>query len=187
MKGNFDAYVLWPLDKMVQNWIVDRSTARDFTVVVLTKVDLMPEFYFLYKPSTFICRPNGFRRRRRKPLFSRNPRIRTDGIVHVRSGDLHLLRKVAWSKLWYHLLRQHRSGHVDGFPMCQHGGLDARSVFGKLLSFFQSFSSAEWRGAARHYTAHYAWSLGGGGPSKDAVAAEVVHIRNCRKCACEKM
>ena len=33
MKGNFDAYVLWPLDKMVQNWIVDRSTAGDFTVV----------------------------------------------------------------------------------------------------------------------------------------------------------
>ena len=33
MKGNFDAYVLWPLDKMVQNWIVDRSTARDFTVI----------------------------------------------------------------------------------------------------------------------------------------------------------
>ena len=27
MKGNFDAYVLWPLDKMVQNWRVDRSTA----------------------------------------------------------------------------------------------------------------------------------------------------------------
>ena len=108
---------------------------------------------FFYKPSTFICRGNGFRRRRRKPLFSRNPRIRTDGIVHVRSRDLHLLRKVAWSKLWYHLLRQHRSGHVDGFPMCQHGGLDSRSVFGKLLSFFQSFSSAAWRGAA-----HYAWS-----------------------------
>ena len=32
MKGNFDVYVLWPLDKMVQNWIVDWSTARDFTV-----------------------------------------------------------------------------------------------------------------------------------------------------------
>ena len=114
----------------------------------------MSESYFFYKPSAFICRPNGFRRRRRKPLFSRNPRIRTDGIVHVRSGDLHLLRKVAWSKLWYHLLRQHRSGHVDGFPMCQHGGLDSRSVFGKLLSFFQSFSSAAWRGrgAALHGT-----------------------------------
>ena len=32
MKGKFDAYVLWPLAKMFQNWIVDRSTARDFTV-----------------------------------------------------------------------------------------------------------------------------------------------------------
>jgi len=32
MKGKFDAYVLWPLAKRVQNWIVDRSTARDFTV-----------------------------------------------------------------------------------------------------------------------------------------------------------
>ena len=82
-------------------------------------------------------------------MFSRNPRIRTDGIVHMRSRDLHLLRKVAWSKLWYHLLRQHRSGHVDGFPMCQHGGLDARSVFGKLLSFFQSFSSSPARARRR--------------------------------------
>ena len=33
MKGKFDAYVLWPLAKKFQNWIVDRSTARDFTVV----------------------------------------------------------------------------------------------------------------------------------------------------------
>ena len=32
MKGKFDAYVLWPLAKRVQNWIVDRSNARDFTV-----------------------------------------------------------------------------------------------------------------------------------------------------------
>ena len=32
MKGKFDAYVLWPLAKWVQNWIVDLSTARDFTV-----------------------------------------------------------------------------------------------------------------------------------------------------------
>ena len=33
MKGNFDAYVLWPLNKMVQNWIVDWSTAHNFTVI----------------------------------------------------------------------------------------------------------------------------------------------------------
>ena len=34
MKGKFDAYVLWPLAQRVQNWIVDQSTARDFTVIV---------------------------------------------------------------------------------------------------------------------------------------------------------
>ena len=33
MKGNFDAYVLWPLDKMVQNWIVDLSIPRNFTAL----------------------------------------------------------------------------------------------------------------------------------------------------------
>ena len=38
MKGKFDAYVLWPLAKRVQNWIVDRSTTRDFTVVHCTEV-----------------------------------------------------------------------------------------------------------------------------------------------------
>ena len=32
MKGNFRANVLWPLDKMVQKWIVDQSTALDFKV-----------------------------------------------------------------------------------------------------------------------------------------------------------
>ena len=32
MKGKFDAYVLWPLAKKFQNLIVDRSTARDFSV-----------------------------------------------------------------------------------------------------------------------------------------------------------
>ena len=40
MKGNFDAYVLRPLDKMVQNWIVDRSTACNFTVDSLGKITL---------------------------------------------------------------------------------------------------------------------------------------------------
>ena len=34
MKGKFEAYVLWPLAKKFQNWIVDQSTARDFTVIV---------------------------------------------------------------------------------------------------------------------------------------------------------
>ena len=31
MKGEFDAYVLWPLAKRVQNGIVGGFTARDFT------------------------------------------------------------------------------------------------------------------------------------------------------------
>ena len=39
MKGKFDAYVLWPLTKSFQNWIVDLSTARDFTVIEIVKVD----------------------------------------------------------------------------------------------------------------------------------------------------
>ena len=35
MKGKFYAYfhLLWPLDKRVQTWIVDRSTARNFMVM----------------------------------------------------------------------------------------------------------------------------------------------------------
>ena len=32
IKRKFDAYVLWPLAKIVQNWIVDRPTASNFTV-----------------------------------------------------------------------------------------------------------------------------------------------------------
>ena len=32
MTGKFDAYVLWPLAKRVQYWIVDRSTACAFMV-----------------------------------------------------------------------------------------------------------------------------------------------------------
>ena len=36
MKGKFDVYVVWPLTKKFQNWIVDQSTARNFTVLVLT-------------------------------------------------------------------------------------------------------------------------------------------------------
>ena len=35
MKGKFDPYVLWPLAQKFQNWIVDRSTARDFTVLMI--------------------------------------------------------------------------------------------------------------------------------------------------------
>ena len=32
IKEKFDAYVLWPLAKKFQNWIVDRSTAHDFAI-----------------------------------------------------------------------------------------------------------------------------------------------------------
>ena len=34
MKGEFDAYVLWPLAKKFHNWIVDGSVACDFTVCI---------------------------------------------------------------------------------------------------------------------------------------------------------
>ena len=45
MKGNFEGYVLWPLDKMVQNWIVDRSTACDFTVFQINSKQKTPEIH----------------------------------------------------------------------------------------------------------------------------------------------
>ena len=35
MKEKFDACVLWPLTKKFQNWIVDRSTACNFTVCIM--------------------------------------------------------------------------------------------------------------------------------------------------------
>ena len=35
MKGKFDAYVLWPLANKLQDWIVDRSNACDFTVCTM--------------------------------------------------------------------------------------------------------------------------------------------------------
>ena len=38
LKENF-AYVLWRLDKMVQNWIVDRSTTCNFTVLRIQSED----------------------------------------------------------------------------------------------------------------------------------------------------
>ena len=39
MKEKFDAYVLWPLAKEFQKWIVDQSTARNFTVIdILTDI-----------------------------------------------------------------------------------------------------------------------------------------------------
>ena len=53
MKGNFDAYVLWPLDKMVQNWIVDRSTARNF--LVCTKGELFVQYTKLNNALPNLC------------------------------------------------------------------------------------------------------------------------------------
>ena len=47
MKGKFDAYVLWSLTKSVQNWIVDRSTARDFMVIKDKSLYLL-RFLWLY-------------------------------------------------------------------------------------------------------------------------------------------
>ena len=43
MKGKFDAYILWPLAQRVQNWIADRSTARDFTVFTTLKDLIYPK------------------------------------------------------------------------------------------------------------------------------------------------
>ena len=54
MKGKFDAYVLWPLAKWVQNRIVDQSTAHDFTVTLFknainlnatTKIQILDDIY----------------------------------------------------------------------------------------------------------------------------------------------
>ena len=62
MKGNIDAYVLWPLNKMVQNWIVDWSTVRDFTVVnanLLRQNDpvlnISNQLYFEKAPHNLFC------------------------------------------------------------------------------------------------------------------------------------
>ena len=61
MKGKFDAYLLWPLDKRVQNWIVARlarSTARNFRYMFcISKLILgisISFFYFTLKPSNIM-------------------------------------------------------------------------------------------------------------------------------------
>ena len=46
MKGKFDAYVLWPLAQKFQNWIVDRSTARNFAAFIFSTNFL--KAYFIY-------------------------------------------------------------------------------------------------------------------------------------------
>ena len=59
MKGKFYAYVLWPLDIKFQNWIVDRSTACNFTVLALTRADLSammnPKISDLFNDSGVVC------------------------------------------------------------------------------------------------------------------------------------
>ena len=53
MKGKFDAYVLWPLAKKFQTWIVDRSTARDFMVCKYVRTKKFEKFWWKlkeYKP-----------------------------------------------------------------------------------------------------------------------------------------
>ena len=47
MKGKFDAYVLWPLAQKFQNWIVDKSSARDFTVCAYYRVARLPIWSYL--------------------------------------------------------------------------------------------------------------------------------------------
>ena len=66
MKGKFDAYVLWPLAKRVQNWIVDWSTAHDFTVhtfhgkfckcsqVITLRAFCYAVSHLLFKPGLFM-------------------------------------------------------------------------------------------------------------------------------------
>ena len=53
MKGKFDDYLLWSLNKKVQNWIVDRSTARDFTVNNINRHYRVPNKRFLRKSYSF--------------------------------------------------------------------------------------------------------------------------------------
>ena len=48
MKGKFDAYVLWSLAQRVQNWIVDRSTARDFTVCYICIPTILKDYFFAH-------------------------------------------------------------------------------------------------------------------------------------------
>ena len=54
MKGKFDAYILWPLAKKFQNWIVDRSTARDFTVIDVNKMAVATKQSILMKKVIFL-------------------------------------------------------------------------------------------------------------------------------------
>ena len=57
MKGKFDAYVLWPLAKRVQNWMVGRSTAPDFTVFIFfIKKNVVNHQYYKNSREMWKCR-----------------------------------------------------------------------------------------------------------------------------------
>jgi hypothetical protein len=50
MKGKFDACVLWLLTKSFQNWIVDQSTARNFTVIKMKLTNFLLPYFLIYFP-----------------------------------------------------------------------------------------------------------------------------------------
>ena len=62
LKENF-VYVLWRLDKMVQNWIVDRSTTCNFTVLRIQSEDSQMsmdlEIYLYFSLTSRVFLANG--------------------------------------------------------------------------------------------------------------------------------
>ena len=46
MRGEFDTYVLWPLAKRIQNWIVAQSTACDYNYMIIK---------FIFGIETHVC------------------------------------------------------------------------------------------------------------------------------------
>ena len=54
MNEKFDAYVLWYLAKKFQNWIVERSTARNFTVIDVNKMAVATKQSILMKKVIFL-------------------------------------------------------------------------------------------------------------------------------------
>ena len=51
MKGKINAYVLWPIAKRVQNWIVDQSTARHFTVTINIHCTIFNTNFDIWRPA----------------------------------------------------------------------------------------------------------------------------------------
>ena len=65
----------------------------------------------------FICRRKGLRWRRIQSLFSRPDRGCTHGLLHLRSRNIRMLRKMDRAQLWHHVFRQHWIGYVNRFSM----------------------------------------------------------------------